>query len=321
MISAQRERDPVYLSDGRIRALKIEPAEAIECIEAAVIQMRAGSVSGTKSTVKAPSGSYFQALPSFLADKAIASVKWVSVNAGASNAPSINATILLTSASDGSLMAILDGRWITAMRTAAMSVLAGRTLARSGSSDIGFIGCGVQARAHLDAFLTIFPSLRRVTAFSRSSESVARMCAYAETLGLSARGATDAKGAIEQQDIVISTVPAATLSNAELDAGWLKPSAFVSMVDLGRSWRVDSLPSFGVIATDDRSQSSILAKEGKLVHPGPYNYDLFDLVSAARAIPVVEGPSAFIFGGIGLCDAALAARCYERALAAPSIGA
>lgn len=304
---------PLYLSDLQIRSLAIQPIEVIRCVEDALAHSTRSSVSGAKSTIKAENGSYFQALPSLMAESFVACVKWISVIADAGDSPSINATVVLTSTRDGSLLAILDGRWITAVRTAAMSALAARALARHESEKVGFIGCGVQAIAHLDALQAVFPGLTAVTAYARSQKSAALLSDRAARLGLSMSVVSDPRAAIEQQDIVVSSVPAVTSADLSLDANWLKAGAFASLVDLGRSWQKQSLECIKIVATDDRSQSVVLAGEGKLNHSGPYNHDLRELAASPPGELADGKASIFIFGGLGICDICVALLCYERA--------
>jgi ornithine cyclodeaminase len=65
--------------------------------------------------------------------------------------PSHLATILLFDPDTGSLVAMMDGRYITEARTAAVSAVSARFLARANASKLAIIGTGVQARSHLEA--------------------------------------------------------------------------------------------------------------------------------------------------------------------------
>jgi ornithine cyclodeaminase/alanine dehydrogenase-like protein (mu-crystallin family) len=66
-----------------------------------------------------------------------------------------NALIILFSPESGDPLALMDGRYITEIRTAAVSVIASRALARSGASTVAILGTGVQARAHIEAMRTL----------------------------------------------------------------------------------------------------------------------------------------------------------------------
>src|SRR5215212_6117230 len=75
------------------------------------------------------------------------------------------ATIMLLDPDTGALLALLDGRYITEARTAAVSAVSSRLLARKTAASLAIIGTGVQARSHLQALARVH-SLRRVTVWS-----------------------------------------------------------------------------------------------------------------------------------------------------------
>ena len=75
------------------------------------------------------------------------------------------ATIVLLDPGTGALLALLDGRYITETRTAAVSAVSSRLLARKTASSLAIIGTGVQARSHLEALSRVH-QLRQVTVWS-----------------------------------------------------------------------------------------------------------------------------------------------------------
>ena len=86
------------------------------------------------------------------------------------NLPSHLATILLLDPDTGSLLAIMDGRYITEARTAAVSAVSARFLARPDASTLAIIGSGVQARSHLEAYQLV-RQLKEVRIWSPKSRS------------------------------------------------------------------------------------------------------------------------------------------------------
>src|SRR5258706_12049852 len=75
------------------------------------------------------------------------------------------ASIVLLDPETGALLALLDGRYITEARTAAVSAVSSRLLARRNAQSVAIIGTGVQARSHLDALARVH-RLRQVTVWS-----------------------------------------------------------------------------------------------------------------------------------------------------------
>lgn len=314
-------RDPaLYLNAHDLARLGITPREVLDAVTDVLDDIANGNAAqGPKSSVEAGAGAYVQALPSVLQTDGIACVKWVSilpVEAG----PGIQATLLLTSLQSGRLLAVLDGAWITAVRTAAMSAIAARALAKPNSKSVGFVGCGVQAESHLHMLLQVLPGLRFVAAYARSRQGAERFCVHARSFGLHAAAVVSPREAVIGHDVVVSSVPASGMSEPFLDASWLDDGAFAALVDLGRSWVANSIHAAEVVATDDRTQSALLAAAGKLSHPGPYAFSLDELARGRPEGLGAGGRRVFIFGGAGACDAAVAKLCHQRALAQGDVG-
>lgn len=85
--------------------------------------------------------------------------------------PSHLAMILLLDPATGALLALMDGRYITEARTAAVSAVSVQRLAREDASVLAIVGSGVQARSHLDAIARV-RNLREVRVWSRTPAHV-----------------------------------------------------------------------------------------------------------------------------------------------------
>src|SRR5207302_3838005 len=96
-------------------------------------------------------------------------------NAGTGR-PTHMAMILLFRADTGEPLAVMDGRLITEMRTAAVSAAATRCLAPPGSRVLALLGSGVQAQAHLEALSHLHP-YAEIRVWSRTPEHAARFAA------------------------------------------------------------------------------------------------------------------------------------------------
>ena len=92
------------------------------------------------------------------------------------------ASIMLLDPETGALRALLDGRYITEARTAAVSAVSSRLLAQKTASSLAIIGSGVQARSHLDALSRVH-TLRQVTVWSPNKERRDRFVAEARGVG------------------------------------------------------------------------------------------------------------------------------------------
>ena len=302
----------LYLCNADIEACGLSLAE----VEVAVEAMFAAKAAGTalmkpKLSLHAPGRAWFLASPGMMEAPSYAGVKWVGVADNRDRGlPHIAGTILLNDAETGMPVAVLDARWVTGARTPAITAVAARRLARRDSAAIGFVACGLQARAHLAALRPHFP-IARVRAFSRRLTTAQAFAEEARAGGLEAEAVEEPRAALEGMDIVITSTPAVPRTEPFLDAGWLGPGTFTSMVDLGLSWISETLPGLDRVVTDDIAQ----AGSERLAYPEPYDGEVADLVTgrlSGRESP--EERNALVFAGVGLADVAVAAAVYERAL-------
>jgi ornithine cyclodeaminase len=113
--------------------------------------------------------------------------------------------VLLFDTSTGALLAVIDASSITATRTAAVSGLATRLLAREDAGDLAILGSGVQASAHLEA-MRVVRTLRRVRVCSGSFERAKSFARHhADELGCPIEAVADAKAAVTGADLICTT--------------------------------------------------------------------------------------------------------------------
>jgi ornithine cyclodeaminase len=184
-----------------------------------------------------PSGhGAFASMPAMLTATGAVGIKAITVVPGnhGTGLDSHQGAVLLFEAEHGELLAVLDASSITALRTAAVSGVATRTLAREDAGDLAILGSGIQALTHLEAMAVARP-LRRVRAWSRSPANVATFAKHAlERLEIRVEAAATPREAVAGADIVC-TVTAA--HEPVLEAEWLAAGAHVNAV--GASQRTD----------------------------------------------------------------------------------
>ena len=154
--------------------------DLIEAMQAALVAYSDGRTQQPLRTVLEVGSqkSFFGVMPAFLPDPPALGTKLVTVYASntAAGLPTHLATIVLLDPATGALLAMLDGRFITEARTAAVSAVSTRLLARPDANTLAIIGSGVQARGHLEA-LGCVRSLRDVRVWSPSQERRERFVA------------------------------------------------------------------------------------------------------------------------------------------------
>jgi len=307
----------LYLSRADVAACAVT-AEMLEAaIRQAFVQRATGGVwSHAKVTIGAGGRNFFRGKGAAMDQPAYAAFKWFGYfpGNGIAGMPDYMPLIVLNEAETGRPLAVMDGIWISSIRTALISLIAARSMARTDATTIGFLACGAQAQSHLEVFSAALP-LTDVVAFSRRLESAEALAIRARDKGLRARAVSDARSAIAGCDIIISSIPHGSTGAGQLDANWVEPGAFVASVDLGFGWQRASLAAFDRTVTDDREMSTVGPK-GTLNYDGSFAAELSDLVTGRVAGRESAGErNALIFSGTGIADLASAIVMYEAAIA------
>ncbi|HEY5739298.1 MAG TPA: ornithine cyclodeaminase family protein, partial [Gammaproteobacteria bacterium] len=308
----QAERIP-YLSEKILERLGITTADVIESIEAAIGGIAAGTAwSAPKAVIMPPDGRYMMAALAAMDDPSLLVVKTVVLNPrnSARGLPQINGLVTVLDSSSGLPVAILDGNWVTAVRTAGLSAVAAKYMANRDASVAAFIGCGVQARSHLQAFAEMFP-LRRIRLFGRGQANIDRLCELAGKLGLIAELHDSPRAAIDGADLLVTSVTFSPDLEPFLDADWLAPGCFAAITDLAAPWHRDSFAALDRIALDDLEQETALPN--KLVDLQYVSGDLLGLISGKFAgRDSVAQRTAFVFRGLAIGDLALTALALRQ---------
>jgi alanine dehydrogenase len=194
-------------------------------------------------------------MPSMLPASDVMGIKVISVfpNEG-TELESHQGAVLLFEAKRGQLLAVVDASEITAIRTAAVSGLATRLLARPDADDLAILGSGTQAGTHLESMMAVRP-IRRVRVWSRDAAH-ARAFAEAQSAqrGISVEVCGSANEAVEGANIVCTTTSA---TQPVLEGRWLAPGAHVNAVGFagptGRELDADAVARARLFA--DRRES------------------------------------------------------------------
>jgi thiomorpholine-carboxylate dehydrogenase len=219
--------------------------------------------------------------------------------------PTHFATILLFDTEHGRPLAVLDGRLVTEMRTAAVSAAVTKRLAHPESRVLALLGSGVQAKAHLDALRTLFV-FDDIRVWSRTE---AHATDFARRHGARSM---DLEEAVRGADIVVTATHA---TEPFLKGSWLKPGAHVNAVGAPRpTWReLDDECMRGIVVVDSREAA--LAESGDVIlSRTSIVAEAGEVLAGMKTIPRT---ATTIFKSVGLAveDIAAAVLVHERALA------
>ncbi|MCG7757314.1 MAG: ornithine cyclodeaminase family protein [Nitrosomonas sp.] len=312
----RQSSDIRYLSWDLLQSLRLTPQEIAHSIEHLLLGRKRQQQqvwNAPKAVITPPDGRYMMATLAAADDPPFLAVKALVLNPDnpKHGLASINSLVTLLDSRSGLPLAVIDGNWVTAVRTAGLSAVAAKWLARPDASVAAFIGCGVQAHSHLQALAALFP-LKRIHAFGRGTGSRDAFCRSVEKMGLTAAASQTAQEALRDADVIVTSVTLSPQLVPFLDARWLKPGAFVTMTDLAAPWLAESMAAFDRIIVDDLEQEASMPKP--LVDPALVRGDLTGLVTGdAAGRCAADERTAFVFRGLALGDLAVAGLAYQRA--------
>src|SRR5215217_9599727 len=166
-----------FLDEGRVRAL-LRMEDLIPAMERALVDLSAGRVAQPARQMLdvEAHGGHFAAMPA--AGEVGVGAKVVTFYPGnaARGLPTHQALVLLFRPETGEPLAVMDGRLITEMRTAAVSAAAARAMAAPGARVLAVLGSGVQARSHVEA-LRLVHAFEEVRVWSRTPAHAERLAA------------------------------------------------------------------------------------------------------------------------------------------------
>lgn len=179
--------------------------------------------------------------------------------------PTHLAVILLWDSVTGELLALMDGRLITEMRTAATSAAATKALAKPDARVLAILGAGVQARSHGDALRLIRP-LRQVRVWSRSAEHAQAFAHEMEPrTGLPVNVCASAEEAVRDADIIVTATSSTT---PVLQGRWIANGAHINAVGAPRAdWRELDTEAVRRARVFVDSRAGAMAESGDLILP------------------------------------------------------
>jgi ornithine cyclodeaminase/alanine dehydrogenase-like protein (mu-crystallin family) len=211
------------------------------------------------------------------------------------------AMILLFDRDTGTPLAVMDGRLITEMRTAAVSAVATKLLAPAEARVLAILGSGVQARSHTEALRLVRP-FDEIRIWSRTQ-------AHAEELAAEIGGkATSAEQAVRGADVVVTVTSSTT---PVLQGKWLKPGCHVNAVGACRpDWReLDDDAMSNAVFVDSRAAA--VQEAGDVILSGAKIHAELGEVLAGKAEPRQNEITIFKSLGLAVEDLASALLVYR----------
>jgi ornithine cyclodeaminase/alanine dehydrogenase-like protein (mu-crystallin family) len=248
----------LWLGEADVRALLSLP-ELIGAMERALAAFSAGQVDQpVRTAIEVGDRTFFASMPAFDGGNGILGAKLVTVFPGnaARGLHTHLAAISLFDANTGELKAVMDGRYVTELRTAAASAVSVRHLASADAKTLAILGSGVQARSHLAA-LRLDREFREIRAWS-PTEAHLREFAQAPVWA-----AASAEEAVRGADVIVVATSAVTPAIAN---EWVSDGAHVIAIGACRPSQRELDPAFvarAALFTDSRA--AVVKESGDVI--------------------------------------------------------
>jgi ornithine cyclodeaminase/alanine dehydrogenase-like protein (mu-crystallin family) len=255
---------PLFLNEDQVRE-HLRMAELISAMEKALIDFSAGKVTQpVRSVINVePPGGFLGLMPALTPDGlGLKAVTFYPSNAER-GIPTHMATIFLVDPETGKPLAIMDGRLITEMRTAAVSAAATKLLAPPDAKVLAILGSGVQAHSHVEA-LQLVRKFEEIRVWSPNKMHAEK---FVKEIGTRARSlhrhpadrtlagsrchVMSAEHAVRGADVIVTVTNSKT---PVLKGAWLKPGCHVNAIGACRpDWReLDDEAMSKVVFVDSR---------------------------------------------------------------------
>lgn len=296
---------PIFLPEERVAQL-LNVNELIPALEAALIDFSSGRVAQPlRSVVRIEEHSaWFGLMPAVYGDVFGAKLVTVFPKNAARGIHTHNALIQLFRASTGEPLAVMDGRFITAWRTAAVSAIATRELSSPDARVLAILGSGVQARTHFHVLRTV-RSFGEVRVWSPTEEHARQ---FAAEIGASYM---PAEQAVRGADVIV-TATAATQPIAR--GAWVKAGAYVNAVGaVGPVAREldDELMQAAAVMVESRE--SARGESAEIMHSGARLHGEIGELLAGKIERPIAPVVVYKSLGIAVEDLVAARLVYERA--------
>jgi ornithine cyclodeaminase/alanine dehydrogenase-like protein (mu-crystallin family) len=305
----------MYLNEERVRGLLCWDS-LIAVMETALASFSLGRVlQPVRNMLTIEEGKRYLGIMPAVAEDAMGAklVSFYPGNAG-TEVPTHMAMVLLFRPDTGEPLAVMDGRLITEMRTAAVSAAATQRLASPDSRVLALLGSGVQARAHLQA-LRLVRRFEEVRVWSRTAGHAERFADEHQVKAM------PAESAVRGADVIVTATNAL---QPILNGAWLKPGAQVNAVGSPRpGWReLDDIAMASTLVVDSREAA--LKESGDVILSKAKIYaEIGEIFAGVKEAPV-SATTVFKSVGIAVEDVATAKLVYDAARGdhgGPSLGA
>ena len=264
----------IYLSQEDILDMKLKLKEVIDLVEKGLEEHGRRRVENPpKPGIHSKSNSFIHAMPAYYKDLNIGGMKWVSGYPDNRDLglPQILGLLILNDMNTGVPLCVMDCRWITAMRTAAVTGITAKYCAKKNSSTLGIIGAGVQGKYNLIVLKEMIPSIEKVKLFDISKEAAEKyQNELSKKVGVEITIGKDVESVSRGSDIILTATQ--KLENPLVKNEWFEKGCLGIGLEGSRAWYGEAILKADKFVTDDWEQTKYYKTQGSFADGLPNNY-------------------------------------------------
>jgi thiomorpholine-carboxylate dehydrogenase len=296
---------PIFIDEEQVRK-HLRMADLIPAMERALIDFSAGKVTQPVRQVIPvdPPGGFYGIMPALTPDGLGQKIVTFYPPNAAKGIHTHMALIILNDRETGAPLAVMDGRLITEMRTAAVSAAATELLAANNAKVLAILGSGVQARSHFEA-LSLVRKFEEIRVWSQTKSNAE---GFAKEIGAKVNSA---EKAVRGADVVVTVTSSTT---PVLKGAWLKRGCHVNAIGACRpDWREldDHAMKNSVVFVDSREAA--MKESGDVILSGAKIYAELGEAFAGKVSPREKETTIFKSLGMAVEDIAAALLVYRSA--------
>jgi ornithine cyclodeaminase/alanine dehydrogenase-like protein (mu-crystallin family) len=307
----------IYLSQEDILDMNLSLKEVIDLVEHGLDEHGRGRVENPpKPGIHSKVNSFIHAMPAYYRDLDIGGVKWVSgyPDNRRLGLPQILGVMIVNDMDTGVPLAIMDCRWITAVRTAAVTAITAKYCSREDTSTLGIVGCGVQGRMNLIALKDVIPDIEKVKIFDINRKAMERFQdEFSGKRGIEISICEGVESVAKGSHIILTATQ--RLEEPLIRDEWFGQGCLGFGLEASRAWYGDAILNADKFITDSWDQTVHFSEQGAFPDGLPELYaELGSIVCGDKHGRDNEEERILAINiGLALEDVIVANRIYEIA--------
>lgn len=308
-----------YLSQEDIMGLNISVNEIVDVVEKGLIAHSNKAIEmPPKPGIHTREGAFIHAMPAWVKEGDLCGLKWVSgyPENYKYDLPSIAGLQVLNDCETGMPLSVMDCRWLTAARTAAMTAITAKYCAKKDAKTLAVVGTGVQGTVNALMLHAVMPRLEKIYAQDISEATRQRFADYiGKKTGLKVVTNVETEEAIKDADFLLTATE--HLKKPFIPFKWLKEGVCACGLEAARAFDKDVIENIDKFVADDWGQTVywISHAPGAFATTPELYAEIGDIVSGKKAGRANDKERFLVINiGMAIDDVVLAALIYKKAV-------